>query len=49
MLAFPDMLPIEGGVPIAVDGQTIGAIGVGGATSTQDGQIAQAGVAALGR
>lgn len=49
MLAFPDMLPIEGGVPVVVDGQTIGAIGVGGATAAQDGQIAQAGVAALGR
>ncbi len=49
MLAFPDMLPIEGGVPVVVDGQIIGAVGVGGATAAQDGQIAQAGIAALGR
>jgi glc operon protein GlcG len=36
-------LPLEGGVPITVGGQVIGAIGVSGVTSQQDGQIAKAG------
>lgn len=39
--------PIEGGVPIMVDGQIIGAVGVSGATSAQDAQVARAGIAAL--
>ena len=38
---------LKGGVPIVVDGQVIGAVGVGGATGEQDAEIAQAGVAAL--
>jgi uncharacterized protein GlcG (DUF336 family) len=38
---------LEGGVPITVDGQVIGAMGVSGVTSQQDAQIAEAGVAAL--
>jgi glc operon protein GlcG len=40
-------VPVEGGLPIVVDGQFIGAIGVSGATSPQDGQVAAAGLAAL--
>jgi glc operon protein GlcG len=36
-----------GGVPLAVDGQVIGALGVGGATGEQDAQIARAGAQAL--
>jgi glc operon protein GlcG len=36
-------LPLEGGLPITVGGQVIGAIGVSGVTSQQDGQIAKAG------
>lgn len=40
-------LPIEGGVHIVVDGQVIGAVGVSGATSAQDAQVARAGIAAL--
>lgn len=42
-----DALPIEGGVPIIVSGQVIGAVGVSGATSAQDAQVASAGIAAL--
>ncbi len=42
-----DALPIEGGVPIIVDGQVIGAVGVSGGTSAQDAQVASAGIAAL--
>jgi glc operon protein GlcG len=38
---------LEGGVPIMVDGQCIGAIGVSGVKSTEDAQIAKAGIAAL--
>jgi glc operon protein GlcG len=37
----------EGGLPIIVDGQVVAAIGVSGVTPQQDGQIAQAGVAAV--
>jgi glc operon protein GlcG len=39
--------PLEGGIPLVVDGQIIGAIGVSGMTGEQDGQIAQAGVDSL--
>jgi glc operon protein GlcG len=38
---------IEGGVPIIVDGHVVGAIGVSGVKSSEDAQIAKAGVAAL--
>jgi len=46
-LNLPGALPIEGGLPIVVNNQYIGAIGVSGVRSFQDAQIAQAGVAAL--
>lgn len=39
---------LEGGVPIVVDGYCIGAVGVSGVKSTEDVQIAKAGIAALG-
>jgi uncharacterized protein GlcG (DUF336 family) len=39
--------PIEGGLPIVVEGEVIGGIGVSGATSPQDGQVAAAGLAVL--
>ena len=38
---------LEGGVPIVVNGDVIGAVGVSGVKSTEDAQIAQAGIAAL--
>jgi glc operon protein GlcG len=38
---------LEGGVPIVVEGQVIGAVGVSGVKSTEDAQIARAGIAAL--
>lgn len=38
---------LEGGVPIVVDGQVVGAVGVSGVKSTEDAQIAKAGIAAL--
>ena len=49
VLKLPDVLPVEGGVPLVVDGQFVGAIGVSGVTSQQDGQIAGAGVAELAK
>ena len=42
-----DALPIEGGVPIVVRGQVIGAVGASGGTAAQDAQAASAGIAAL--
>ena len=39
---------LEGGVPIMVDGLCIGAIGVSGVKSSEDAQVAKAGIAALG-
>ena len=39
---------LEGGVPVMKDGQCIGAVGVSGVKSTEDAQIARAGIAALG-
>ena len=39
---------LEGGVPIMKDGQCLGAVGVSGVKSTEDAQIARAGIAALG-
>ncbi|MFZ9511875.1 MAG: heme-binding protein [Burkholderiaceae bacterium] len=39
---------LEGGVPILKDGQVIGAVGVSGVKSTEDAQIAKAGIAAIG-
>jgi glc operon protein GlcG len=38
---------LEGGVPIVVSGQCVGAIGVSGVKSAEDAQIARAGIAAL--
>ena len=39
---------LEGGVPIMKDGQCIGAVGVSGVKSTEDAQVARAGMAAIG-
>ena len=46
-LGLPGTVPIEGGLPITVNGQFIGAVGVSGVRSNQDAQIAQAGLDAL--
>jgi glc operon protein GlcG len=47
-LTFPvAVVASEGGVPIKLDGKTVGAVGVSGATSQEDGLIAAAGIAAL--
>ncbi|MBB5205199.1 uncharacterized protein GlcG (DUF336 family) [Inhella inkyongensis] len=48
MLALPGATPIEGGLPlVTAEGHYVGAIGVSGVLSSQDGQVAAAGVAAL--
>ncbi len=46
-LAIPGIVPAEGGVPLMRDGQVVGAIGVSGVRSFQDGQVATAGANAL--
>lgn len=46
-LGLPGALPVEGGIPIIVDGQFVGAVGVSGVRSSQDAQIAQAGINTL--
>jgi len=48
-LALKDVLPLEGGVPIVIDGKIVGAIGVSGVLSAQDTQIARAGIDAIGK
>ena len=48
-LSAPDMDGmLEGGVPILKDGQCLGAVGVSGVKSSEDAQIAKAGIAAIG-
>lgn len=49
LLALDGVLPLEGGLPIVVDGRVIGAVGVSGVTSQQDAQVAQAAIDALVR
>ena len=46
-LSLQDMLPIEGGVPLQYNGEIVGAIGISGVKSSEDGQIAKAGADAL--
>lgn len=47
-LSAPDLDGmLEGGVPVLVDGHVVGAVGVSGVKSTEDAQIAKAGIAAL--
>ena len=38
---------LKGGVPIVIDGQVVGAVGVGGGTGEQDAEVAKAGIRAL--
>ena len=46
LLSVRNMLALEGGVPVLVDGKVVGAVGVSGVTSEQDAQVAMAGAAA---
>jgi glc operon protein GlcG len=49
LLAIKDLTPLEGGLPILVDGKIIGAVGVSGALSSQDAQVGKAGIDALSK
>jgi len=49
MLKMPGVYPVEGGIPVIVDGQCAGAIGVAGVLPQLDAAIAEAGLAALDR
>jgi glc operon protein GlcG len=48
-LALKDFVPLEGGIPILVEGKIVGAIGVSGVLSAQDTQVARAGIDALAK
>jgi glc operon protein GlcG len=45
VLAMPNMTPVEGGIPIVVEGRVIGAIGIAGAKGTADTEIGLASLA----
>lgn len=47
VMSLRGAMPVEGGVPLIADGKVIGAIGVSGANSDQDGQCAVAGAAVI--
>jgi uncharacterized protein GlcG (DUF336 family) len=47
LLSLPGVLALEGGLPIRSNGRVVGAIGVSGMGSAQDGEVAAAGLAAL--
>lgn len=49
ILSLDGVVPMQGGLPIIVEQQVIGAIGVSGVTAVQDEQVAQAGLAAFVR
>lgn len=44
LVTLPESILLQGGVPVVVNGQIVGAVGVGGVTSQQDEQIAEAGI-----
>ena len=46
-LAFPNRLPVQGGLPIMFEGQCVGGIGVSGVKSHEDEQVASVGLNAL--
>jgi uncharacterized protein GlcG (DUF336 family) len=48
ILTLADVLPSDGGVPLIVEGRIVGAIGISGGTSAQDGQVASAAARGLG-
>ena len=47
MLRLTGAMPVEGGIPLIVDGKLIGAIGASGGSADQDGRTAAAGAAAI--
>lgn len=49
VMMLPHSMPIEGGLPLVVDGKVIGGIGVSGVTAQQDGMVAKAGADVLAK
>ena len=49
VMKLVNAVPVEGGLPLVVDGEFVGAIGISGGTSPQDGVVAQAGADELAR
>jgi glc operon protein GlcG len=47
MMALPGVTPVEGGLPLIYNGHVVGAIGVSGVKSSEDGIIAKAGADVL--
>ena len=47
LLRLTGAIPVEGGIPIIVDGKLIGAVGASGGSGDQDGRVAQAGAGAV--
>ncbi|HET7422270.1 MAG TPA: heme-binding protein [Gemmatimonadales bacterium] len=47
LLSLPGATAVEGGLPIVVGGRVVGAVGVSGMQSSQDSQVAEAGLAAF--
>jgi glc operon protein GlcG len=47
LVTLPHVVAVQGGLPIMLDGKTVGAIGVSGGSSAQDEQCAQAGINAI--
>jgi glc operon protein GlcG len=48
MLGMPKITPVQGGLPIVVEGTCVGGIGASGVQSHEDEQIVAAGIKALG-
>ena len=48
MMTLPGATTVEGGLPITYEGAIVGAIGISGLTSQQDGVVAKAGLANAG-
>ena len=48
LLRMPGVTPVQGGLPIVVDGTCVGSVGISGVQSHEDEQIAAAGIKALG-
>jgi uncharacterized protein GlcG (DUF336 family) len=48
LLGMPGQLRVQGGLPIQVEGEWVGAVGVSGVASHEDEQVARAGITALG-
>ena len=49
MMSLPGITSVEGGLPLVVEGEIVGSIGVSGVQSNQDGQVAAAGAAVVAR